>query len=357
MFDISNINFISSYIVTLDTNYSNPIISNYDIDSEDEVSLSFIENSILKLYSSNMSKWAKFDDENPSEVYSYVSSISEDLSNFKSLTKEIIQNYFEILVQNALIPNGDLIVTLFEMEEVPYLAFFKYNFKTMLTSKSEDFNEKRNITIEKKSSLYQTVRHKPDEGFIVHLKHLDICMLDKKYTIDNEKSFILKEHLLKCKASPSEKEKLKMFENVNTNIEKKYFLDDIEKKAELKKVIKDTVLDNGYISVKDVIDNSFEESPKLKEIYKATLEKTGLKPTENIEIDKRTLKNKFQIQKISTENGISIDIPIEYYGDKDKIEFVPDEKGTINIVIKNVKNIISWQSDISSIHNNLMFHL
>lgn len=341
MFEISNIDFISSYMATLDTSKQGPIISNYDIDADDDISLDFIEKTILKLYSSNMSKWARFDEYEGSDVFSLVSGISENLSQFKSLTKEIIQRYFNILENNFQIPNGDLIISLFEMDEVPYLGVFKYNFKTMLTSRFENYNDKKNIKIEKISSLFQTTRHKPDEGFIVHLKHMDICLLDKKYTIDSEKSYILKEHLLKCKTSPSEKEKLKMFENVNDNIEKKYLLNDIEEKAKLKKIVKDTVFDNGYISIKNVIDNSFEDSPKLKEIYKTTLEKSGLKPTENIEIDKRTLRNKFQIQKISTENGISIDIPIEYYGDTEKIEFVPDENGSINIIIKNVKNIIS----------------
>lgn len=343
MFEISNIDFISSYMATLDTSKQGPIISNYDIDADDDISLDFIEKTILKLYSSNMSKWARFDEYEGSDVFSLVSGISENLSQFKSLTKEIIQRYFNILENNFQIPNGDLIISLFEMDEVPYLGVFKYNFKTMLTSRFENYNDKKNIKIEKISSLFQTTRHKPDEGFIVHLKHMDICLLDKKYTIDSEKSYILKEHLLKCKTSPSEKEKLKMFENVNDNIEKKYLLNDIEEKAKLKKIVKDTVFDNGYISIKNVIDNSFEDSPKLKEIYKTTLEKSGLKPTENIEIDKRTLRNKFQIQKISTENGISIDIPIEYYGDTEKIEFVPDENGSINIIIKNVKNIISWE--------------
>lgn len=53
----------------------------------------------------------------------------------------------------------------------------------------------------------------------------------------------------------------------------------------------------------------------------------------------RVLKSKFQRQKITTETGIEINVPIDYYGDDSKIQFIPDENGTLSIVIKNVKNI------------------
>lgn len=341
MFEISNIDFLSSYICTLDTNFSNPQISNYDIENDDDISLSFIENSILNLYSSKDMKWARFSNESPSTVYELTSAISKDLSNFKSMSREIVHEYFAILANNYEVPNGQLIVTLFEMENVAYMGFFKYNYKTMLTSKVEQINESRNITINRESSLFTTSRHKADEGFIVHLPHMDICIVDKKYNINGEKSYILKDTLLLCATSYSEKEKLSLFSNVTKNIEKKYLLDDAEKKAQLKKIVKDNILDNGYISVNDVIQNSFEDSPQLQKIYESSLEKTGLKRTDNIEVDQRTLKTRFQTQKISTENGISIDIPIDYYGDDSKLEFIPNDDGTISIIIKNIKHIIS----------------
>ena len=87
------------------------------------------------------------------------------------------------------------------------------------------------------------------------------------------------------------------------------------------------------------MDKAFGETEELKRIYENTLEKSGIVRNEKIEIPDRLLKTKFQRQKITTESGIEINVPIDYYGDESKIEFLPDENGTISIIIKNVKNL------------------
>lgn len=341
MFEMSHIDFISSYLSRLDSSYDKPVISRYDMDTDDETSLSFIEAGIRDIYSSKDMKWARFSQDGANSVRDLTKEISDDLSVFRANSEKIVETYFEILKDNFEVPSGDLLVSLFEMDSVQYIAVLKYNYKTFTTSIFDNIGENSRIYIRRTSSLCATARTKPDEGFIVHLPHMDICMTDKKYNINSEKTAILADELLKCETGLSQKEKFTIFENVTENIERKYLMNDPEEKAKLKKTVKDSVLDLGYLSVNDVIQGSFEEQPNLKEIYKSSLEKSGIKKTENIDIDARTLKSKFQTQKITTESGISIDIPIEYYGDDSKIEFVPSDNGTLSIIIKNVKNIIA----------------
>lgn len=341
MFEISPIDFISSYMARLDTNYPEAVISSFDVDKDDDTSLSFIEGAILATYSSKDMKWARFDRENPSKASEIVTEISNDMSKFRTLSAELVQIYYDMINNNFEIPTGDLIVSLFQMADVPYLGFFKYNYKTFQTSILEPINDGKNIYIKKTSSLYATARTKPDEGFIVHLPHIDIALSDKKYTIAGEKSFILSENILRTNTGKSQKEKLNSFNNITKNIEKKYLLDDPEEKARLKKVVKDCILDTGYIDVGEVVEVSFADRPELKSIYESSLEKAGVKKSDNIEIDSRTLKTKYVTQKIITESGISLDIPVEYYGDENRIEFLPNENGTLSIIIKNIKNIIT----------------
>ena len=225
------------------------------------------------------------------------------------------------------------------MENTLYLGMFKYNHKTMFVSNVKSLNNTKNVTISRKTSLFTGNKYKADEGFIVNLLNLDIAIIDKRYEINSDKLNILQDVILILKSERSEKEKLDIFNKVTKNLENKYIGDDVEKKAKIKKAIKDTVFDEGLISVESVMDKAFGETEELKRIYENTLEKSGIVRNEKIEIPDRLLKTKFQRQKITTESGIEINVPIDYYGDESKIEFLPDENGTISIIIKNVKNL------------------
>lgn len=341
MFEISKMEFISSYICELNSYDDSPIISNYYIDQDDSTSLAFIENTIYNFLSSQDMKWSYFieEDEMCSKAYKDILEIRENLSSFKEKSKEIINEYFNLIKDNIGVASGNIIVSLFEMDSLPYLAMFKYNHKTMLVSNVERLNDTNNITISQRTSLFTSNKCKADEGFIINLPALDIAIIDKKYEINSEKLFILQDVILLLKSERSEKEKLDVFNKVTKNLEEKYIGDDIEKKAKIKKAVKDCVLDDGTVRVDYIMEKAFDDAEQLKNIYESTLEKSGISKTESITVPDRVLKSKFQRQKITTETGIEINVPIDYYGDDSKIQFIPDENGTLSIVIKNVKNI------------------
>lgn len=340
MFELSKIDFIGAYLCELNGNLDEPIISNYDVEQDDDITITFIENTIINFYSSKDMKWARFreDEDECSKAYKNILSISENLSEFKNKSKDVIYEYFKIIKDNVPVSSGDIIVVLFEMEKVPYIGMFKYNHKTMLVSQVDTVNDTKNIYISQKSSLFTTSRHKADEGFIVNLISMDIALIDKKYEINAERTNILQDQILLLDTKRSQKEKLDIFNKVTKNLENKYIGDDIEKKAKIKKAVKDTILDEGVISVDSVMEKAFEDTEQLKHIYETTLEKSGIEKMEKIEIPERVI-TKFQRQKITTETGIEINIPIDYYGDDSKIEFVPSDNGTVSIVIKNIKNL------------------
>lgn len=340
MFELSKIELIGAYLCELNANMDNPIISNYDVEQDDDVTITFVENTIINLYSSNDMKWARFkEDENEcSKAYKNIISISENLSEFKIKTKEIVQEYFKIVRDNVPVPSGDMIVVLFDMEKITYMGMFKYNHKTMLVSKVEQINDTQNIYISQKSSLFTTSRHKADEGVIINLITMDMALVDKKYEINAEKVNILEDCILLLDTKRSQKEKLDIFNKVTKNLENKYIGDDIEKKAKIKKAVKDTILDQGVISVDSVMEKAFENTEQLKQIYETSLEKSGIEKKEKIEIPQRVI-SKYQKQKIVTETGIEINIPIDYYGDDSKLEFLPSDNGTVSLIIKNIKNL------------------
>ncbi len=338
MFELGKIQLIKAVIHVLDANFETPICSSFEIDADDSTTITFIEHALESILDSKNMQWSSFSED--SSLKRILEALSEDMSLFIQVSKDLSYELFSLIKDNPDIPSGDMIFALFQMEEAYYLAGMKYNFKTMLTRKIEPIRDGQSISIIKDASLFATNRHKSDEGFIVHLMHLDIALLDKKYEINGEKEFYLKEHFLKCRSKFSEKEKLDIFNKVTKNIEQKYIGDDLEKKAKIKKAVVDAVVEDGILSVEKALETAFEETDEVKAIYKEALSKAGIE-NEKIEISETALKRKFEIQKIITESGIEVKIPVNYYGDASKLEFIANTDGTVSLVIKNIGNIQS----------------
>ena len=338
MFEFGKIELIKAVIHVLDANFETPICSSFEVDADDNTTIGFIEHALGSILDSKNMQWSNFvEDSSPKRIFE---ALSGDMNLFMDATKDLSYELFKLIKDNPDISSGDMVFALFQMDEAYYLAGMKYNYKTMLTRKIEAIREGQSISIIKDASLFASNRHKADEGFIVHLMHMDIALLDKKYEINGEKEFYLKEHFLKCKSNFSEKEKLDIFSKVTKNIENKYIGDDLEKKAKIKKAVVDAVVEDGILSVEKALETAFEETDEIKAIYKEALSKAGIE-NEQIEVSETALKRKFEIQKIITESGIEVKIPVNYYGDPSKLEFVANGDGTVSLVIKNIGNIQS----------------
>jgi hypothetical protein len=58
-----------------------------------------------------------------------------------------------------------------------------------------------------------------------------------------------------------------------------------------------------------------------------------------VDLEGKKPEKKLTVHKLKMDNGISLDIPVEIYRDRDIIEFVNNPDGTISIMIKNISNM------------------
>ena len=57
---------------------------------------------------------------------------------------------------------------------------------------------------------------------------------------------------------------------------------------------------------------------------------------ETVEPKSEQTIRKFQKQKLTTDTGIEITIPMEEYRNPDHVEFITNMDGTISVLIKNI---------------------
>lgn len=339
MFEVDKILIYKAIIHTMNKEEEVPHCASYEIDHEEELTHGLLTGYLEKIMTSSQMKWGRFGENK--EIEELLEVLDKDLTVFVELSKDLslmmhkyINKYMDFL------PSCDVAFVLFEMEEIMYLGVVKLNHKDQYIRKTEKSPGGELNTIRKSNDLYIGPKATVEEGFVVHLKHMDIALLDKEYKIEGEKQGFFGDLVLQLDKGMSEREKLKSFNQINKRLQEKFIGEDLEQRAHIKRAIADTLVETGTLDVDMAIDRAFDEEQEIKGIYKEALGKARL-TQEKIQIDNNAARRKFDVQKITTSSGIELTIPVEYYNDESKLEIISNPDGTITFIIKSVDEFTS----------------
>ncbi len=339
MFELDKILIYKAIIHTVHKENEEPECANYEIDHEEELTHQLLTHYLEKIRSSNQMKWAAFPEGNETEQV--LEALLQDPSLFVEISQDLareiqkkVNKYMEYL------PSCDLAFILFEMEEVMYLGIIKLNHKNIFIRKTEKTPGGELNTIKSSNDLYILPKASIEEGMIIHLPYMNIALLDKEYKVEGEKQGFFSDLIFQLNKGMSEKEKLKSFNQINKRLQEKFIGEDLEKKAEIKKAISDTLVDTGLLDVNQALDRAFKDTEEVKSIYKEALGKANL-VNEKIQIDNNAARKKFDLQKITASNGIEISIPVEYFEDESKVEIITNSDGTLTFVLKGIDEFVS----------------
>jgi hypothetical protein len=84
----------------------------------------------------------------------------------------------------------------------------------------------------------------------------------------------------------------------------------------------------------------FRDDPPAQREYLEELYQAGLAEPQ-VQLAEKIVAKKFASQKIRTDTGVEINFPSDYFNDREKLEFINNDDGTISIVIKNVGKILN----------------
>lgn len=334
MFDLDKIIIYKAIIHTLNRDEEFARCASYEIDHEEELTYGLLNSYLEKIMNSNQMKWANFGENK--ELQLVLEELDKDLTLFVEVTRDFAQIiHKQINKYMEYLPSCDIAFVLFEMLDVMYFGAIKLNHKDLYIRHTEVSPGGELNTIKRSNNLYLSPKGSIEEGFIVHLKYMDIALLDKEYKVEGEKMGFLGDLVLQLEKGMSEKEKLKAFNQINKRLQDKFIGEDLEKRAEIKKAISDTLVETGKLDVAMALDKAFEDGQELKNIYKEAMGHARI-DKEKIEVSDSISRKKFDVQKIVTGNGIELSIPVEYYEDSDKVEIISNSDGTITFIIKNV---------------------
>ncbi|WP_242835258.1 nucleoid-associated protein [Ruminiclostridium papyrosolvens] len=322
----------------LDTSVNFPVLSDKEIELSGELA-DFLEKHISKTFEDTNLKKAQFTGE-VNTVRDMCNALKEDSGCFMEVTRAIAAMTFDFMLKNIDIASGDLICCYFLAGNEPYLGLLKLNYKTGFTHYVSQMEEGAVNTIIRHKTLLPSDGQKVDEAVLISLETGEIKLIEKSYEINGTKEFYMSNYLINCTTDLSDNQKLKIIDKVTQKISKKYYDEDFDKVAKLKKVVSEGLEEKNEIRVDEIAQEVFETNLAVREEYIQEIQKAGL-TEEAITVPEKLAEKKFKTHKIKTDTGIEINFPLSYYDNRDMIEFANNPDGSISIIIKNVGKIIN----------------
>ena len=264
--------------------------------------------------------------------------LQEDVDLFIPLSQEIASLLYTIMCANPDIPSADLVIALYQIDQVYHIGILKLNYKTSFIHHIDYIDNSRTNFIIRQTSALPTEKQRIEEAAMINLDTLEIRLIEKPYEINGDKTLYFSTLFLKCSGEISNKDTLRVFKKVAEDITKKYYGDDVEKKADLKKAVHESVIDCGKLDFQEIASKTFHNNPEVQGAFIDDLKRCGITQSE-VAFTESTIEKNFQKQKLKTDLGIELNIPIEWYKDPEKIEFIANKDGTISIMIKNINKL------------------
>ncbi len=320
----------------LDGAAGTPVMSDCPVDMGSNFS-DFLKGHIERFTENDDVKLCQFAEDSP--VKKLIQECTAE--NFVQTSQELSSRLYTIMNANIDIPPADVAVVVFAAEGTEYFGFLKLNYKSSYThlTRTTEAGNSNEIVLQK--ALLPSAGQKLSEAFVVNLTTGEIWLTEKKYEINGEKKSYFSELFVCCHAPLSQKSKLDIVTRAVEQVNRKYYGDeDVARKMEIKNVIHRELEEKGSLQPVEVVEKLFQDSPQMQEEVEERLEKYHVKDEPVAPRSEQTLK-KFRTQKLFTDTGIEITIPMEEYENPDRVEFVTNPDGTVSVLIKNIGRLSS----------------
>ncbi|MBQ5822814.1 MAG: nucleoid-associated protein, partial [Selenomonadaceae bacterium] len=148
---------------------------------------------------------------------------------------------------------------------------------------------------------------------------------------------VLPELLLECAQSPSPNETIKEISKAVKKVTEAYCQDQVEAAAAVKSYIAENLQPDGQLDPQEVGMAVFKDNPSMQADYRQEMENSGF--GEPVVVNQEATLKKMRKHRLSTDTGIELVIPTEFFENTEFVEFYKDDDGFMSITLKNIQNI------------------
>ena len=340
---INDININEAVIHILDSNGGEPVLNEYSLDLNEDI-YKFVFKHIEKCFKDEELKYAKFNEGRSivKEVtQDYLNGVDSDLIN---LSKELARQMFAIMNGNVNIPSCDLIVASITTDQGPMIAILKMDYIKNFTHHVEFLDNKIGIGIVPQSAGLPGSSQKIQKAaFIKPIReeeNYNLMVLDKQRKSKNEDEYganYFINNFLGCTIVQNERDMTKTFLKATEAWTRENFQEDADQAEKVRSKVKDKLKNEEIINVDELSEELFKGEENKKDNFSTFVKAQGL---DDVSVDKTWVEKKLKRVRLKIDKEIDLYIDEEVYNDSSKFEIVRNGDGSINMVIKHVKNYI-----------------
>lgn len=313
------------------------VFSDKELDVSDASINNFITTHIEKCYEDPGLRSGEFND-NSGIKYHIKQYISKE-EDFEALSRAIAERLYEGIAASENPDSSDVVVCDCVASEKNVIAILKCDNKMGFTHRVDQGDDGVNNSIINHYAILPTLTQKITECAFIGLDDMSIRYKGKKRKIDGETVDLIADILLECVYDISSKESI----NAVTKIAKKVTQDNggdtMEIAARMKEYLTDNIEEIECIDVAKVAETVFDGRPAMKDEFSAKVAEAEV--PETIELNKYVTKKLSSNIKLATDIGVEITFPAEFYRDKEHIEIINNDDGTLSVKINNIGEIIN----------------
>ena len=322
------------FLCSIDSIKSFVSYNEYTLDPGSEM-YRYMVNLFARNFDNTASKKAKFKDD------SFIAQILPgDVSGFDAFV-DVVADEIHTLVQEAVdLPSGSGLFLWATVEEQPIIAFFKLNFQDKFTCLVDDSGKE--VKWEKVYRLLPSYTQNEYDYFFINIYDKKVWMSNTICHIELESFNYMSDKILHLESlDKSEKEVITVIHEAATEaINECYKKKAPDKVFEYRNVIAEAARDYDVINPEEVEKRVLADNEDAIKYYRKKLEENDIPADKPQPVSKKAQRQLKKKQKIVTENGIEILVPIEYLEDKNIFDYSQDELGNVSITIKDVKGVL-----------------
>ncbi len=331
------IEFEKKIVHILDCEHNNCILSEKCMNEEYEEIEKVLSSKAEKVFRSSARKLGTFQE--TSKFKKMLHLWKEEGIDFETFTQQVAQYIFDKKMEFAQYRTSDLVMADVKYDNRRYLLLLDNACIKGIThnvSNTEGYIKTEMIPYK---ALISATLNKNDCAVLIELSDESIHCIENKVDIEAEKVSFYADIILQSSIVPSYKESVKNITKLTEALTEKYDLDEVSVVPKLKSMVVDNITTSTPIQIDEIADEVFMDQPLARDEFKAELKKQGIPKKIAVENVKPTRSEK--VQKIKTDKGIEIIIPVDYMNSKEFVEFYTQPDGTISIQLKNINHITS----------------
>lgn len=339
---IKDITIMDAVIHVLDANSWDPILNDYFLELDDDT-YGFLFKHIERCLKDDELKYAVFNEDR-----NLVKEISQEYlnaeNNLLDVSKEIARQLFIQMKANVNIPSCDLLTIGITTEFGPMLAILKMDYDKSFTHKIDFKDNKMSIGLIQHNQGLPSNKKIDKAAFIKPIREgqeFNLMVIDKqKRSKDSDEygtNYFINNYL-GCSLITNERDMTKNFLNATETWTRNHIIENADKAETIRTTVKKNLKEEETINVEKLSEELFKEEPDKKVKFVEFVNAQGIK--NEVKVDKEWVEKKFKRIRLKIDKDIDLYINEDAYQDNERFEIQRIGDGSINIILKKVKNYI-----------------